>query len=791
MAPGPTPARSLLVGDANYNLCNFADPDHFEAFERLYEGFLSRIDPLTVDLIGADLDLNYNDCDEFYVTHRADRTPSVQPGTQLGRISDGLARIPNFRAATLDFSDLGLTSFSWEDDALEAFITYHFEAGHIDRLRFSDNPISPDDVDIADLPEGLLLVFDGGTGRRIGLTGNEYVVEEDGRALITVEFASVPIPDPDGGPGDDRADVCLQLTADDFRQWRFRVNATDRVRALFSLVIAAPSNDEIEQNYQLDLYLDIVPGCIGSAPQPQIDDGDLDEAVLTVIDNDAPRYSLCGRHPAIRKQIERWLAESAFCEQVSVADLARVTEIDLSGRSELTGIIAADFSQLSQLRSLDLRDSSLTAVPPGLLSSIGPTKTMVVDLRGNPGPDGNGFTLANLPAQFRADMRPGVEIVLEAGGSGITGFEESIYYADEGRPLAVGLIHDDSEAAGVAPSFLIRSEVRGHSAESNDLPGTAVVRVEIGSARLIALNFPEEKIDDREDEDFVLLMVNRAHPGVGRFTPIVDFANVQLSDANNYVMPGPLPEPEAVFPSIRVLKSRYEGVADHDVLGHNIPTLAVNLPGGGTAIADFAAHFERTGGLERWGYPISEVLVTEPGALSQYYQRGLVDFHDVGAGWVVERRLAWDYFGGGLGNSVDLGVEYAITNPFPGRMIGPWGHKVSNQAIDGTVTNFADFYDRLGGIESFGLPKSEARREGERDDALTYGQSGFIRQYFQAAVVEFHPVDGGSVKLALLGDGLRDLQLPNQSWRAFRSFLAAQPLAASDSYIPERVTLRI
>lgn len=43
---------------------------------------------------------------------------------------------------------------------------------------------------------------------------------------------------------------------------------------------------------------------------------------------------------------------------------------------------------------------------------------------------------------------------------------------------------------------------------------------------------------------------------------------------------------------------------------------------------------------------------------------------------------------------------------------------------------------------------------------------GFIRQYFQAVVMEHHPCDLEPVKPGLLGDTLRGLGYPNSLWPA-------------------------
>ena len=782
----PRPAAAELAGDGNYNLCHFLNPDHFQAFERLYEGLLPQISPAVAGLIDGDGDLDYNDCDEFYVNYKSDREPSLSPGTKLAQLGRELDRIPGRRPATLDFSNLDLDEFNWRDDALEALITYHFDAGQIDRLRFSGNPMGPEDVDIADFPVGLLMVFDGGAGSRVGFGSSGFSAQEGSRALIEFEFASIP-PGLGVEVGDEAVDICLQITLEDHRQWRLRINAGDRVRSIFALVIDVPDNDVIEPDYELDLLLDAIPGCRGVAPRPDIDDGDLDYAVLRVLDDDAPRHPLCLRHPAVRTQIESWLPRVRDCADVSVGQLAHVTEVDLSGRDDVADIRAADFSQLPQLRRLDLSDAGLTELPATLLGEIETERTLVVDVRGNPGPAGEGFSLANLPEHWRLQIRPGVEVILDPGAKQATGFDAPVYYADEGRPLAVGIEHLDREAAGVVARLLLKAENRGHGAEPRDLPSPLDVDVPLGSGRLVALDIPEERISDGEDEAFVLLMIDRSTPGFGRFTPIVAFATVRIRDAANYVPAAP-PVPAAPdFGKATALDNLHLAVPGHDVLAHNVPTLLVELPGGGNAIADFREHFERTGGLTRWGFPTSEVVVIEPGTLTQYYQRGMVDFHDVGVGWVVERRLAWDYFGGGLGGSTDHGPEFDLRNPFPGQIFEPWGNRVSNRSVEGTVTGFADFYNRLGGLQSFGLPKSEARLDRGRAGQLAIGDPGFIRQYFQAAVFEYHPGDSEPVQLRLLGDDLRDLHFPAGTWRRHAAFLASPALADDAEFDPARV----
>ncbi len=240
--------------------------------------------------------------------------------------------------------------------------------------------------------------------------------------------------------------------------------------------------------------------------------------------------------------------------------------------------------------------------------------------------------------------------------------------------------------------------------------------------------------------------------------------------------------------SLRVVRSSFSEPAPH--LAHNLPDLRATIDGQ-TAACDFLAHYHATGGLRRWGFPTSEVLEERPNAFTQYYQRGVVDCHQRAGAWRMERRLAWDYLGGGVGGAPDLGVEPELLSGQPGERLGPWGHRVSNAAVDGTPIGFLDFFQALGGVASFGFPKTEARRDDDPRAVLGVpgASPGFIRQYFQSSVLEYHPGDPEPVKLRLLGDDLRNRLYPQQAYRAFASFGPARPLGAGAAYAPERVTV--
>ena len=238
-----------------------------------------------------------------------------------------------------------------------------------------------------------------------------------------------------------------------------------------------------------------------------------------------------------------------------------------------------------------------------------------------------------------------------------------------------------------------------------------------------------------------------------------------------------------------VLRSVHTQPDDH--LVHNIPDLRVTVGGVGVD-CDFLSHYESTGGVTRWGFATSEVIEERPGSLTQYYQRGVVDCQERDGMWRMERRLVWDYLGGGLGDAPDLGVEPDLVSEQVGLSLGPWGHRVSNFAIDGAPTGFLDFFVELGGLQAFGLPKTDARL----DDApgamlgIEGAQPGVIRQYFQAAVLEHHPGSPEPVQLRLLGDAVRDRIYPFDSHQVFPSFQSARPLRDGQSYAPEGTSVR-
>ena len=256
--------------------------------------------------------------------------------------------------------------------------------------------------------------------------------------------------------------------------------------------------------------------------------------------------------------------------------------------------------------------------------------------------------------------------------------------------------------------------------------------------------------------------------------------------------PAPTAPPAPPAPTLIVERARFLEPDTH--LRHNTVDLRV-VPAADAPTADsagrcnFLAYYDATGGLPCWGFPTSEVLVEVPGTLTQYFQRGVMICR-LSDNPTIERLLVWDLIAGGLAGAPDLGAEPELLSQQAGRILGPWGHRVSNYAVDGTYTGFLDFFLTTGGVAFFGYPKTEARSDQALGAVLGLPDAapGFIRQYFQAAVLEYHPGDPDRpIKLALLGDAVRDRLYPNQAHRNYASFGPADPVAIGNTYTPERV----
>ncbi len=241
---------------------------------------------------------------------------------------------------------------------------------------------------------------------------------------------------------------------------------------------------------------------------------------------------------------------------------------------------------------------------------------------------------------------------------------------------------------------------------------------------------------------------------------------------------------EALFPPEEALRSHAgpgfsigpaSATASEHVLStsHNLVTLRL-LREGEPHVADFLGFFRYTGGFRRWGDPVSEVFEEQAGTLTQYFQCGVIDwrYNPETQSFEFQRRLAWEVIGGGIGYGVDMGFEPDIVNPNPGVASGPWGHRVSNFAVDGSFTGFLDFYSTHGGEASFGYPKTDARPDSGAAGTLVWhrGLPGRIRQYFQAGILEYSPDRQPSVVVPMIGYDLLWTLYGGDGWRNLAGF---------------------
>ncbi len=143
----------------------------------------------------------------------------------------------------------------------------------------------------------------------------------------------------------------------------------------------------------------------------------------------------------------------------------------------------------------------------------------------------------------------------------------------------------------------------------------------------------------------------------------------------------------------------------------------------------FFHYFQEKGGLEIFGYPITEVF-QEDGLLVQYFQRARL---------VLTGARGRRASGSGEVKVAPLGELLGHRSPpfeppyhFPYRYYPQTGHALSFA--------FLDYYEAQGGEEVFGYPITEPLLE-----------RGLIVQYFQRARMEWHP-DKKRVQLGLLGE---------------------------------------
>ncbi len=133
---------------------------------------------------------------------------------------------------------------------------------------------------------------------------------------------------------------------------------------------------------------------------------------------------------------------------------------------------------------------------------------------------------------------------------------------------------------------------------------------------------------------------------------------------------------------------------------------------------DFLRFFNTRGGLEIFGYPLTEAFV-ESGRLVQYFQKVKMEAHPENPD---PRKVELGLVGIQLGYAAPPipAAEIPLSNDPYRRYYSETGHTV--------VYAFLNYFDARGGLAIFGYPITEFERE-----------NGRFVQYFQRARMEWHP----------------------------------------------------
>lgn len=663
---------------------------------------------------------------------------------------------------------------------------------------------------------GLTFLLDGAAASASGLAASSYSGTEGQIVWLTFQWSSIPDEFAkwnDTDAADDGFYLVLKLHVElegDERQIFFMVNSEDALRTLYAAPFLIPDDPEIERTERADVTLSAVavfdqrsgieaPAPNHLDPRYRGDQDDKFEAIeraiarnddsrLSSLDDDAPRVDVCDRSRTVRDALVAEVSGKSDCDRISVSDLTKIRTLNLSDR-DIEQLKAGDFSGLTKITSLDLSKNDLAALPAGVFEGAGSDlsgpSVAVIDVTLNPGPRGVGFSRRNVSSAFRQSVGPRQAVRLarhEVSDRPDYGLAETAYSVREGQTLVLGV-------SALASSAVVFRSLAGDSgtyqASDCKAPCEAPAASEINAAGEYLLGFAAPT-DADDDADTFTVLYGSSHDAVD-LNSVVSIARLTVTEG-----PAAPPPAASIFKDVRVAATFFSTTRDYPEfpynpdLDHNISNLRVSV-GGQNLNANFLEYYNRTGRIERWGFATSEVLEIEPGTLTQFFQRGVIDFHDVGAGWIVERRLAWDYFGGdAYDRSRDQGFEAAPAGPPAGAssFFPAFQHYVAETATDGTRTGFLTFFNRLGGVDSFGFPKTEARRDTGAANTLFEGKTaGFVRQYFQAAI--FQLASGGQVQLTLLGDSLRDLLVPDHADHA--AFRRADAFAVGQVIVPQKI----
>ncbi len=203
---------------------------------------------------------------------------------------------------------------------------------------------------------------------------------------------------------------------------------------------------------------------------------------------------------------------------------------------------------------------------------------------------------------------------------------------------------------------------------------------------------------------------------------------IDVSDAPKYVLHRPAQLPSHTGASVSssfTLTPVKPGARYFSETGHNVAN-------------GFLYYWQQNGGLERFGYPISEEFV-EDGLTVQYFERAKFEYHPELRGTPYEVQLTL------LGRSLTSGRVFepvpAFSSTFDRWYFPETGHSLAY--------GFLRYWLQNGGLPIFGYPISEEFDERNSEDGKVYTVQYFERQRF-----EYHPEHRGTrfeVLLGLLG----------------------------------------
>lgn len=194
---------------------------------------------------------------------------------------------------------------------------------------------------------------------------------------------------------------------------------------------------------------------------------------------------------------------------------------------------------------------------------------------------------------------------------------------------------------------------------------------------------------------------------------------------------------------------------------------------GHTVSGDFLAFFDTRGGLEVFGYPITDQF-EENGRLVQYFQRVRVEWHPENPDpYKVQLGLLGDLLGY---RSPPVPISQVPPANHPQQRYYPeTGHTLSYA--------FLTYYDTHGGLDIFGYPITEFIVE-----------NGRIVQYFQRGKMEWHPENTRDrrVQLGFLGELYAEKYVDPERLKPSASNLgpAPSPVGATTTTIDVSASLK-